>query len=316
MAECSDWQVGSELLARMRAAKEPWQGSRIGWLGAQLQFAMRSQLNFHDNRFSTRRYQDLYGTFFVHPTPRIPLVGATVVDLGCGGVNPLGFLFVLLGLGARCGIGVDLDDVQDRRHATLALADAASALLLNARDIAWDQEIAPEQVLRNLASFHLPQLAQGDPAGIDQSRLRFHRESIYSMPLRDGEADVVISNAFLEHIPDVAAGMREISRITKSGGYSVHNIDMTDHRRYGGDKGPLDFLTEGAGEGMVAGSNRLRLSQLRVLFDKFGFDITSCRCNFEVAVPAALRARMVQPYSSMAQDDLEVGMAVVAARKR
>lgn len=313
---CSDWQLGSEILARIEEGIDGWEGERMAWLGARLSFALRQSLDRHANRFAVRRYRDLYGTLHAHVRPRLPIQGATYVDLGCGGVNPLGLLFVFLCLGARRGIGVDLDEVQDARIATCALADVAAMMVVDPTQIAWDAEIDGQQVLRNLASFDLRKLNRGDASGIDPARLRFCRDSIYSMPLEDGEADVVMSNAFLEHIPDVRRGLREIARITKRGGYSVSIIDMTDHRRYGGTHGPLDFLTVDSDASIVNGSNRLRLSQLLRLFNEEGFDVVYCHPHLRVEVPAGLRERFSEPFRGMAQEDLEVVIAALAARKR
>ena len=135
------------------------------------------------------------------------------------------------------------------------------------------------------------------------------------MSLADGEADVVMSNAFLEHIPDVERGIREIARITKVGGLSVHNIDLTDHRRYGGGAGPLDFLMESSSEPIVHHSNRVRLSQFTELFQRNGFQIVQQIVHHRLEVPQSLRARFAKPFRSLSQEDLEAGMVRFTARR-
>lgn len=312
----SDWQIGMELLSRLSREPGRWQGSKLGWLGAQLQFAFRSALDFHDNRFARRRYLDLYGVLHAHVRAKLPLEGATFVDLGCGGVNPLGLLMVFLALGAKRGIGVDLDEVQDQGKAVMALADVAAHMILDSGSIAWDRPIAREQVLKNLASFDLAKLRRGEVDGVDPERLRFCRDSIYEMSIGDGEADVVMSNAFLEHIPDVRRGIREMARITKPGGFSVHNIDLTDHRRYGGERGPLDFLTESEGAEMVSGSNRLRAHEFVNLFESEGFEVVQFAPRQPVGATEAMRARFVRPYRDMSLEQLDPMMLVIVAKKR
>jgi len=312
----SDWQIGMELLSRLSREPGRWQGSKLGWLGAQLQFAFRSALDFHDNRFARRRYLDLYGVLHAHVRAKLPLEGATFVDLGCGGVNPLGLLMVFLALGAKRGIGVDLDEVQDQGKAVMALADVAAQMILDSGSIAWDRTIAREQVLKNLQSFDLAKLRRGEADGIDHERLRFCRDSIYAMSIGDGEADVVMSNAFLEHIPDVRRGIREMARITKPGGFSVHNIDLTDHRRYGGERGPLDFLTESEGAEIVAESNRLRAHEFVKLFESQGFEVVQFAPREPVGVTTAMRARFVRPYRDMSLEQLDPMMLVIVAKKR
>ncbi len=316
LASATDWALGMELLTRLTAQPKGWSGSQLGWLGAKLQFAFRKSFDFHDNRFARRRYLDLYGVLHGLVDVPLPLRDATFVDLGCGGVNPLGLLFVFLALGARKGIGVDLDEVQDVETATIALADVAAHMVLDSGSIAWKHALSSEQVLQNLASFDLKKLHRGDPEGIDQSRLRFCRDSIYEMSIGDREADVVMSNAFLEHIPDVVRGVREIARITKPGGYSVHNIDVTDHRRYGGGRGPLDFLQEQEGAEMVAGSNRLRARQFAEIFESEGFEVVRCTPRDPTPVDAAMRAKFVAPFRSMELEDLAPTMVLVVARRR
>jgi SAM-dependent methyltransferase len=311
----SDWQIGMELLSRLSRDPGRWQGSKLGWLGAQLQFAFRSALDFHDNRFARRRYLDLYGVLHGHVRAQLPLEGATFVDLGCGGVNPLGLLMVFLALGAKRGIGVDLDEVQDQSKAVMALADVAAYMILDSGSIAWNRPIAREQVLKNLASFDLAKLRRGELEGIDHDRLRFCRNSIYEMSIGDGEADVVMSNAFLEHIPDVRRGIREMARITKRGGFSVHNIDLTDHRRYGGERGPLDFLTESEGAEMVSGSNRLRAHEFVKLFESEGFEVVQVATHNPVGVTEAMRARFVKPFRDMRIEELDPMMVVVVAKR-
>ncbi len=305
-----------ELLRRLTDPSKTWQGSQLGWLGAQLQFACRKTFDFHDNRFARRRYLDLYGVLHGLVEVPLPLRGATFVDLGCGGVNPLGLLVVFLALGAQRGIGVDLDEVQDIENATLAVADVASHMIVDSGSIAWKHALPPEQVLKNLASFDLKKLRRGDHSGIDHSRLRFCRDSVYAMSIDAGEADVVMSNAFLEHIPDVSRGVREIARITKTGGYSVHCIDLSDHRRYNSGRGPLDFLTEQPGAEMVAGSNRLRASQFVAIFEREGFEVVRATPREPTPVDAEMRAKFVEPYCSMAIEDLSPTMLHVVARRR
>lgn len=315
LAGVSDWELGMEMLARLTARPETWRGNQNCWLGAKLQFALRKAFNVHENRFALRRYLDLYGVLHGMVDAKLPLRDATFVDLGCGGVNPLGLLFVFLALGARRGIGVDLDEVQDVEAATMALADVASAMVIDSASIAWRHAIPGDQVLRNLASFDLGKLRVGDPSGIDAERLRFCKDSLYAMSIGDSEADVVMSNAFLEHIPDVRRGVREIARITKPGGYSVHNIDISDHRRYAGIAGPLDFLEEQAGAEMVAGSNRLRAHQFVEIFESEGFEVTTFAPREPAPMDALVRARFVEPFRSMKLEQLAPMMVLVVARR-
>jgi SAM-dependent methyltransferase len=320
LASASDWVVGSEYLTRLANSAPASVDDRVAWLGSQIAWTLRDRHDVHSNRFATTRYRDLYGTLHAHVRTKLPfelpLVGATYVDLGCGGINPLGLLTVFLALGAARGFSVDLDDVRNTSIATRSVSDVIAQMVLDPTLIAWDRQIQGAQVLKNLESFDMRLIRRGNPDGIDQRRLRFLRESVYSMSIGDAEADVVMSNAFLEHIPDVRRGVREIARITKPGGVSVHNIDMTDHRRYGGGCGPLDFLTiEGGGE-IVHHCNRMRLSHFIELFESEGFEVASTHISHEVEVTDAMRTSFAKPFRDMNLDDLKAGMVVIAARRR
>jgi SAM-dependent methyltransferase len=57
--------------------------------------------------------------------------------------------------------------------------------------------------------------------------------------IRDGEMDVVLSNAVLEHVYDLQAVLRELFRVAKPGGIQFHQIDFRDHRDF---TRPLEFL--------------------------------------------------------------------------
>ena len=94
-------ELSSELLARIHEGAFTTNGETI-LLGSQLYDALRATLDVHNNRMSRQRYRDLFGTFYEYVGPsRPPLAGATIVDLGCGSINPYGFLFLFLMLGAR-----------------------------------------------------------------------------------------------------------------------------------------------------------------------------------------------------------------------
>ena len=90
---------------------------------------------------------------------------------------------------------------------------------------------------------------------------------------------------------------------------------MSDHRRYGGGCGPLDFLTiEGSVE-IVHHCNRLRRSQFIELFESEGFVVASAHISHELAVTDAMRASFAKPFRDMNLADLKAGMVVIAARR-
>jgi SAM-dependent methyltransferase len=239
------------------------------------------------------------------------------VELGCGSLNPFGTLFLFLMLGARRGVGVDLDAIQDEKVALSALADLAAFLLIDPYRILADHPVTRKTILDNIGSFDLAKLSSGDSDGIDRDRLSFKQETFHSISLEDGEADVVYSNSFLEHVSQAEAGVTELSRITRPGGMGIHNIDLTDHKRYGDPSHPmLAFLQDDSGEELVDHSNRLRLPDFVRMFERQGFDILATRVWLNADMSAELRSTFAEPFRSMELADLEAAGAVIVTRRR
>src|SRR6185312_15880703 len=157
-----------------------------------------------------------------------------------------------------------------------------------------------ERMMRNIASFDLAMLSAGDRSGIDPARLVHRADSVHALSLETGEADVIFSNATLEHIPAVPEAIAELARVTRPGGMGVHVIDCSDHRRYHDPKvHPLQFLTESHAEALAYGSNRLRPDQFATIFERNGFDVVNVIPFEHADVGAKLRGQMAQPFKDM-----------------
>jgi SAM-dependent methyltransferase len=241
---------------------------------------------------------------------RPPLAGATYVEVGCGSLNPFGTLFVFQMLGARRGIAVDLDEIVDLPRACVALAELAGTALLDPAAVLGDYPITPEEILRNLRGYDLARLRRGDPRGLDPERMEFRRDSVLELTLDDACADVVLSNAFLEHVPQVERAMGELARITKPGGMQVHNIDMSDHRRYHAPRYELDFLREVSQDEIVFCSNRVRLHEFEQLFAAKGLSVLSRSIPSRAAVDERTRASFAPHFRAMSVEQLEPVRAV------
>jgi len=63
--------------------------------------------------------------------------------------------------------------------------------------------------------------------------------SLEKAPLPDGCCDFVWSNAVLEHVYDLDDSFAQLYRLTKPGGYNLHQVDFRDHRNF--DK-PMEYL--------------------------------------------------------------------------
>lgn len=309
--------LSKELLARLKAGNR-YSTNADAVLGQQLSESLASALDVHENRFAARRYADLLRPI-IGRMPPAEFRGATVVDLGCGSLNPFGFSFLLLLLGAQRAYAIDLDTIQDVGVAVRALAAAASWLLLDPTRVLGTETIAPEEVLRNLRGFQLPLLAAGDPAGIASDRLVHRIESIDALSLADGEADAVFSVSLFEHVARVDDALESLRRVTKAGGIGNHVIDFSDHRIYSGDvKSPFEFLKIDSEEPLVHGSNRIRCDQFCELFDRHGFDVEHVHTAgpYTVELSDTERAQFVEPFKSMRRENLSAVGARIVVRRR
>lgn len=299
-------ELGAELLARIND-REFANESTVS-LGCRIQDALRLALDVHCNRMSRQRYRDMFGLFKNLLSCReVVIEGATIVDLGCGSINPYGLLFLFLMLGAKRGIAIDLDEVQDFPMAIRALGDCAGMMLTDPSGIVGSYPIEPEQVLCNISSFDLAKLGAGDASGIDGSRLSLIREPVSALSLADGEADLVISNAFLEHVTPVDEAISELSRITRTGGFNIHNIDGADHWRYTDPNcHPLAFLMDATNEALVHGSNRIRPRGFVSLFERHGFEFVDFIPFERIEISNELREQFVEPFRSMSDEVLSV----------
>ena len=309
-------ELSSELLARIQEGAFTANEATI-LLGTQIHAALQGALDVHNNRASRQRYRDLFIALSTQVGPHLlKLDGATIVDVGCGPINPYGMLFLFLMLGARRGIAIDLDPIQDEARAIRALAECAAMMLVDPGGVVGDYPIRQEEVLRNIVSFDLPRLQAGDPSGIDGARLSHRLESVCGLSIGDCEADLVISNSFLEHVGYVEEAIGELARITRIGGLGIHLIDGSDHRRYVDPAcHPLEFLTEADNDVMVQCCNRIRPVDFARLFEQHGFEVIAIDQFERIEVNAKLRKRLAEPFRSMPDESLTVLAAQLVVRR-
>ncbi|MFK7741473.1 MAG: methyltransferase domain-containing protein [Planctomycetota bacterium] len=279
-------------------------------------------------RFSMRRYRNLLDSYYTSLPIKPCLRNSTVVEVGCGVTNPWGLSTLFLALGAKKCHAFDLFPVEDAPRAACAIAELIRHLLSDPAQVLGSSAWAPWDLAKNLSGFDVAKLNRGDPSGVDRKRLRYAVAPGKSLPLKDGKADVVVSTAVLEHVEDVEEVVAELARVTRSGGFNVHGIDATDHRRYH-DKtiDQLDYLTIVTDEphffvglpnqpSVGAWMNRKRPAEYRAILAKHGFDILDVQVWSRANVTRERRAQFVEPYRSMAIEELEVTGARVLLRKR
>ncbi|MDQ0589036.1 class I SAM-dependent methyltransferase [Variovorax paradoxus] len=300
-------ELFSELISRtafsVKASTE-----KEGYLAHQLCSNLSRFSDVHLNRHSITNLKNVYSAFLRSDiNHRLPIRDSTWVELGCGSINPWSFSFLLLALGAKRAIPIDLDPVGDSEQACRTLAEIVKILLVNpALIIGGDSAgISQQDILNNLRGFGLKELSDGSMSGIAESRLDYRVESVYALTVPHKSVDVVVSNAFFEHVPDVNRAVESIARITKPGGYGVHIIDTIDHWVYGApDSGPLDFLKVDSAEPLVNGCNRVRPKEFPAIFEKHGFEVLHTSYGNVVSLTEDERRTFASPWSSMPLEDL------------
>jgi SAM-dependent methyltransferase len=143
--------------------------------------------------------------------------------------------------------------------------------------------------------------------------------------LPDESIDVVFSNAVAEHFYDVPAAFRQLSRVTRPGGFGFHWVDFRDHRDF---ERPLEYLLMPEAEfkhqfGLHRGElgNRLRRSEMARMIEDAGFQIAHCnitRCENQPYLDdffERLRQSPESPYRDMAREDVAETGALFVLQK-
>ena len=285
---------------------------------AALSIEIEVRADVFANRFSRRRVAEVFGMAWPFvASGDLSLDGATVVELGCGALNPLAALLVHVLAGARLAVGVDLDPPLDPATAARGLARVATYALAEPSLLNPHLAGARADVLRRFAGFDLVKLWLGDPAGIDARRLVLREAPAERTGLPDAAVDLAYSVSFLEHVANPDAVAHELARITRPGGVGVHAIDGRDHRCYtapGHD--PLAFLAEPAGPALVHGCNRLRPTQFAAVFERAGFEVLAFEEHDRLDVPDARRAAFAPPFRELPREALEVIGGWLRVRRR
>ncbi len=196
------------------------------------------------------------------------------------GVSPVGKDILELGPGKNFGSTLIFG--------CLGARVAVSDLYLSA----WDSEYHPAFYRRLLEA--LPNnFPKADPAPLrriveqgayHQNVLRtFNRKAENLSGIGSKSYDAVISNAVLEHVEDPKAAAREMMRVTRPGGFGIHQVDFRDHRDF---SKPLEYLLVSRTEfsrlfAYAQGScgNRWRQSDFINVFNEAGFAIDLCEPN-------------------------------------
>jgi Methyltransferase domain len=124
------------------------------------------------------------------------------------------------------GPGCDLTSGAIMRH-----RGAAAYMAVDAFD---NRDRAPASIYHRL----------GDVLGseVDVDALGFRLATFPGMHELDGEYDLIVSNATLEHIPDISGLFCSLKRLAASSCRMVHHIDGQTHMRWFKERDPLNIL--------------------------------------------------------------------------
>jgi SAM-dependent methyltransferase len=155
--------------------------------------------------FATHDFRNVYEAARrrVEPLLDRPLAGARLLDIGCGQRCPATLLFTHAG----CRVtGIDTELV------TTGPGPGAFARLWRAGGLERAVKTLFRQLVFDPAYYRALEGHAGAPLarrGLDVRQLSITER----MPFEDGTFDVVVSNAVFEHIPDVPAAVRELTRL-------------------------------------------------------------------------------------------------------
>ncbi|MES1255084.1 MAG: methyltransferase domain-containing protein [Acidobacteriota bacterium] len=140
--------------------------------------------------------------------------------------------------------------------------------------------------------------------------------------LPGGHADVVISNAVLEHVMDVPRAFAGLAHVGRPGSVGIHQVDFRDHRDF---SKPLEYLTLSAAtfgdmfaEQMGECGNRWRPRPMAAAFEAAGFTVRALHPNMwaEADYVSGIKPRLHPDVAPIADIDLSVISAQFVVDRR
>jgi 2-polyprenyl-3-methyl-5-hydroxy-6-metoxy-1,4-benzoquinol methylase len=143
--------------------------------------------------------------------------------------------------------------------------------------------------------------------------------------LADASIDITVSCAVLEHLFDPRTAARELARVTRDGGYAIHQVDFRDHRDF---TRPLEYLLLGREQFRkifddcnAECGNRIRPFELAAIMPEAGLVIEKMEANchstpeYLADFLPRLRAAADSEYREWPEQELRQLGAMVVARR-
>ena len=195
--------------------------------------------------------------------------------------------------------------------ATGAIMLHRGAVSYHAVDLFDNRHQAPADLYRTLES----RLS----ATVDETRLEFTQTSFPCLPELQGEFDLIVSNACLEHVADVGGLFARLRELSAPRATMVHRIDGMAHMRWFRDHDPLNHLrySDRVYQGILnfpGAPNRLRSNQFAELARSAGWSHVEIFADTRAANAYLHDLRVAPPYQQMPDLDLLAFTLTAAAR--
>ena len=118
------------------------------------------------------------------------------------------------------------------------------------------------------------------------------------LPLADESVDFCFSNAVLEHVDDPLQAVKEIARVLKPGGHTMHRVDLRDHVDF---SRPLTFLKVDRPDGVC---NKWRAHQFQTAFGATGLNLLEFLVFDSCRVTRAQRHGLAPKFAALSCDEL------------
>jgi hypothetical protein len=240
-----------------------------------------------------------HGTRVSNPEALRRLNGARLLELGPG--RSLGTAVLLASAGARVSVADRfMPTWDDEYHAPIF-----EALL----DVCAVDRLSLQPIRDALAARAFPPAVTG------------HRLAAEQLGRIGGQFDLVLSNAVLEHVEDIAATAWNLAAVTAAGGLGLHQIDLRDHRDFAR---PLEFLTLPADafaqlrrQSHCECGGCWRAADVAAAFDAHGFDVEiDVTMHASPEYLADVRPRLQPEYARLADAELSIVSALFRLRRR
>ncbi len=238
--------------------------------------------------------------------------GARVLELGAGYTLIPGLL--LHAHGAAQYTAVDLYPALTTRSAIYRRARNLFAMNPFKSD--------PGETELALRRFDAAADLSGPEVRLDSDRVSLlHPVDASCLPFADGAFDLLLSHAAFEHFRDPATAAREAARVLAPGGLALHQVDLRDHRDFSRPHESLTMSDEAWERSFQRPdqahmfTNRLRLGELRRLFQESGCEVLEVDVGMRAPVDPALRQRLAHRFRRMSDEELSVVSALFVLRR-